>query len=330
MTKTQPRPSGSVLLCLDGSPAAAAGLPYAVALARASGADILLLDVLESAGGSVPPPRAVDALGTQVARQAAVEYLQNVQTELEQRGLAVGTRLVEGGAATQIIQVADKEQVGVIVMATHGSHESTQFRLGGTAEKVAQHAHHSIFLARSTDPSGVDDALQRMVVLLDGSQAAEAALVSAETLAKERGAELVLGHVASRPTLPTCQPLMHSDQDLLDRLEARAEELARSYLRGLEQTLRREGLQVRHMVVSTQDTRQGALDMLREVRADLVVLASHGQTSSHHAVHGSLAQHLLGYSPIPTWVVQNLHRHDESFARAEQQQVVRLHADTGR
>jgi nucleotide-binding universal stress UspA family protein len=318
-------------LCLDGSPAAAAGLPYAVALSRASGADILLLDVLESTAGS--HPRAVDALGTEVARQAAVEYLQNIKAELEQHGLAARTRLVAGSAAPQIIQLADKEHVRVVVMAAHGSRAATQFRLGGTAQKVAQHAHHSIFLARANGRQsevGIECALQRILVPLDGSQAAEAALVSAETLAKQQGAEIVLGHVPFRPALPTCQPLMRSDHDLLDRLEARTIELARSYLRGLEQILRRDGLQARHIVMSNQDTRQGTLDMLREVRADLIVLASHGHTSSRHAVHGSLTQHLLSYSPVPIWVVQNLHQHSESFASAEQQQVLRNHVNTAR
>jgi nucleotide-binding universal stress UspA family protein len=228
--------------------------------------------------------------------------------------------------------VANQERVRVIVMATHGSHASTQFRLGGTAEKVAQHAHHSIFLARSSDRSNVsiDCDLKRILVLLDGSQAAEAALVSAETLAKEQGAEILLGHVACRPALPTCQPLMHSDQALLDRLEVRATELARSYLRALEQALRAEGLQARPIVTNNQDTRQGALDMVREVRADLIVLASHGHTSSGHAVHGSLTQHILSYSPVPIWVVQNLHRHNESSASTERPQVLRIHAGAGR
>jgi nucleotide-binding universal stress UspA family protein len=330
MTNDQQSSAGSVLLCLDGSPAAAAGLPYAVALSRASDADILLLVVLEASPGS--HPRAVDALGTEVARQAAVEYLKTVKAELEQRALAVRTRLIEGSAAPKIIHVADKEEVRVIVMATHGSNEATQFRLGGTAEKVAQHARHSIFLARSSGQSAVavDCALQRILVLLDGSQAAEAALVPAETLAKEQGAEIILGHVASRPALPTCEPLMHSDQDLLDRLEVRAKALASSTLRGLEQTLRREGLQARHIVTNNQDTRQGALDMAREVRADLIVLASHGHTSSRHAVHGSLTQHLLRYSPVPIWVVQNLHGQGESPTRAQRQGGIRIHGGTGR
>ena len=327
MNRSEPNPSRKLLVCLDGSLASIEGLRYAVAIAGANGSEILLQRVLERSVGSHPRP--VDAVGAEVARVEATQYLQRVKAELKQRGYTAQTRLVEGSPAEQIIRVADKEQVSLIVLATHGSRGATQFRLGGTAQKVVQHAHQSILLARSSGDSVVNAecTLKRILVLLDGSQSAEASLVSAQTLAKEQGAELVLGHVATCPDLPSNEPLIRRDQDLLQRLEERNLELVRRFLRTLEQALSGEGLATRSVVVRNADTRQGVLDLVQEVRADLMVLASHGQTSSRHANHGSLTQHLLSYSPVPLWVVQNLHRHADG---TEPQEALRIHAHSAK
>ncbi|MEZ4273286.1 MAG: hypothetical protein R3C68_18160 [Myxococcota bacterium] len=113
-------------------------------------------------------------------RQAAIEISQNIKTELEQRGLTARTRVVEGSAAPRSFTWPTRN-VRVIVWLHAWKYESTQFRLGGTAERELPNTpRQSVFLARSSEQSavGTDCALQRILVLLDGSQAAEAALVS--------------------------------------------------------------------------------------------------------------------------------------------------------
>lgn len=303
---------GPILLCLDGSAAAAKSIPYAIAMARAFASEVIVLGVLEENVSS--HPRAVDTLANELARQVTTEYLDKAQEKLESLGLVARTRLLEGNPATQIIQVADAERASLVILASHGSRESLQFRLGGTADKVAQHVQHSVLVT----PSQWSGDFERILVLLDGSQAAQASLAFAQIAAKANNAELILAHVACRPELPMFEPLSRTDVDLLDRLEHRRSQLARDYLQSLERSLRQEGLTTRTLVVSNNDKRQGALDLVREVRADLVVVASHGHTASQYSVHGSLTEHLLSYSPVPIWVVQNMHRQTESYERAVQ------------
>jgi nucleotide-binding universal stress UspA family protein len=94
---------------------------------------------------------------------------------------------------------------------------------------------------------------------------------------------------------------------LLSQLAARSRDLARAYLRNIERTLRAEGAQCRTVIEQCESTRQGILAMMEEEDVDLVLLTSHGHTSSELVTHGGVTQQVLVHARRPVWVVQNLH-----------------------
>jgi hypothetical protein len=81
------------------------------------------------------------------------------------------------------------------------------------------------------------------------------------------------------------------------------------------------------LLVSSEDRRQGVLDLVAKAEPDLIVAASHGQTFSRHATHGSLTEYLLSYASLPVWIIQNLHGPAQRFENVvEAREVVRAYS----
>ena len=321
-----------ILVYLDRSPDGEAGLSYALRISKATGASLLLLHVVNSAPGTHRRP--VDALGLEVARNEATQYLQRVAARLladgspvnSQATIRIRTESAEGRPAEQVLHIAEREQVDLIVLASHETPEASRFRMGSTAQKVIQDARQSLLVVRSAPESLASHrpTLERVLVLLDGSIAAESSLPSALELSRTMGTEIVLAHALVRSVLPTCEPPTRRDSDMLSQFAERSRELARGYLRNIEQSLRNEGAYCRAVIKECDSIRQGVLAVAEEEDVDLVLLTSHGHTSSHLVVHGGVTQQVLMHARRPVWVVQNLHlavAHPGKTMRPEEMRV---------
>lgn len=144
-----------LLLPTDGSHDSHAAVAPAVALARATGASIVMVEVIESehevwgrasAAGWLP---AGDGLLTdenvaqiiEAEQRAAAEYLGALEGELHRAGVErVNGRIVEGKPGPMIVDLAKGEGCDTIVMATHGRSGVARLLLGSVAEYVARHA----------------------------------------------------------------------------------------------------------------------------------------------------------------------------------------------
>jgi nucleotide-binding universal stress UspA family protein len=89
----------------------------------------------------IPPPEVI----TQ-ARTGADEVLAGM---LERLGVKGERRVVDGDAATSILQTADQTGVDLVVLSTHGRTGLARVALGSVAEKVVRGAHCSVLVVRS-------------------------------------------------------------------------------------------------------------------------------------------------------------------------------------
>ena len=64
------------------------------------------------------------------------EYLSSLSSQLESEGYHVKTVLAMGDPATEIIKLAQEEQIDLIAMTTHGHRLLGDFLHGSTADKV--------------------------------------------------------------------------------------------------------------------------------------------------------------------------------------------------
>jgi nucleotide-binding universal stress UspA family protein len=136
-----------ILVPLDGSPLAESVLPHAQALARAEGAEIVLL--------SVPPIPSWEYLSRSPGLASKIiedieieteEYLETEVTRLEKEGSKVTSIMRKGPIPDMILQVADEVHADLIAMSTHGRTGVQRWLLGSVADRVVHYSHIPVML----------------------------------------------------------------------------------------------------------------------------------------------------------------------------------------
>ena len=139
---------------------------------------------------------------------------------------------------------------------------------------------------------------KKILVPLDRSAGAEAALPVAADLARDR-AVIRLVHVAPTPSAVVAEGrvIAYADQES-DRLRHEAE----VYLRGVAPQL--AGLPVEYAVRFGEPTEE-VLEEARESGSGLIAMATHGRSGVARLVLGSVAEAVLRRSEVPVVLVRH-------------------------
>jgi nucleotide-binding universal stress UspA family protein len=135
-----------ILVPLDGSQLSESVLPHVRTIAKGcEKCEIILFRVCEPPVllADYPPDlktrweEHVQEENTHIAQQCRL-YLTDAEQKLKEDGFQVTTESGLGKAAEEIIDYAQKNQVDLIVMASHGHSGATRWAYGNTANKVLQ------------------------------------------------------------------------------------------------------------------------------------------------------------------------------------------------
>ena len=144
-----------IVVPLDGSKLAESALPEAKQLAELTGAELVLIRVVDYSArdkfGDFGLLYEYEAMAQALAeeRDLARAYLTDMVGTLEDEGLTVSAMLVDGIAAKAI--VAMTQPGDAIVMATHGRTGMKRWFIGSIAEDVLRHATVPVLLVRSVE-----------------------------------------------------------------------------------------------------------------------------------------------------------------------------------
>ena len=298
-------PAARLLLPLDGSRLAEAVLPVVGRLAEGGATPVLLHVPERGAPATVHGERHV-----QVAAEATA-YLEGVAVRLRTGGGAVEMHTheaPEGDVAGSIAAHAEEERADLIVLCTHGGGGVRDLLVGSIAQQVLRRGTIPVLLVRpAAEGSAPPFAPRTVLVPLDGTAAAEAALAPAADLARALGAGLHLVMVVA--TLQT----VRGDRNpaaLLLPATARAmldlqQDDAQGYLDTLAVQLRKAGLPV-----STEVRRGDAATALSDEAAEpgvgLVVVATHGRAGVQAIWAGSVTARLLARTRAPVLLLRTI------------------------
>lgn len=305
-----------ILVPLDGSSLAECVLPHVVAVARACGSRVTLLQVLERPYAS-GPARFVDPLRWYMSEAEARAYLDGWANRLQEAGLRVQSVLLEGQAAERIIEFARAEGTGLIILSSHGRSGLSGWNVSSIVQKIILRAYVSAMLVRAYQPAPTELIglrYQRLLLPLDGSQRAECALPLATHLARFHRAELLLAHVVSRPPLPRRLMVAQEDIELADRIAERNRVEA---LRYLEQLRPQPDVDVRTRLLIGDHVAAILHDLVEEESVDLVILSAHGYSGGTRWPYGSMTVNFIGYGTTPLLIVQDLSPDEVERTRAE-------------
>jgi len=136
-----------ILVPLDGSPLAESVLPHAQALAKAEGAEIVLLSVPRTPSWEylARSPGLANKIIEDIEIETK-EYLETEVTQLEKEGAKVTSIIRKGPIPETILQVADEVHADVIAMSTHGYTGVQRWLLGSVADRVVHYSHIPVML----------------------------------------------------------------------------------------------------------------------------------------------------------------------------------------
>ncbi|HEY7296189.1 MAG TPA: universal stress protein [Dehalococcoidia bacterium] len=279
-----------ILVCLDGTAAAEAVLPLAASIARSTGQQPVLMSAVKD---DVRTPEA-----TKQRRWERAEYLIRSERWLRESGLPVAIALMWGDPVSEILRAATALDASLIAMTTRGESELARWALGSVADAVLCRSVRPLLLVkRSLRAPSPASPVRRILVPLDGTELAEAALAPAAALAGALGASVTLVRVV--PDYACTTP---------GRWQTSAD--GASVRRQIEQAI--AYLECKAAILPASVEREcralrgnptvELIALGRSVAVDLVVIASHGRTGLSRAIHGSVAVDLLA-GDLPSLIV---------------------------
>ena len=290
-----------ILVPLDGSETAEKALPYARAFAGNLKVPVELLGVIDiSHYASGDRVRYLDAL-IDAAILRNQEYLKRVATTF------AGARVestVEGGApAEAIVTKAAGNKGTLIVMATHGRSGLKRWLLGSIAEKVLRGASNPALLVRASGETETEGEVTptRIIVPLDGSELAEAALTTVVELARALKLKVVLLRAYS------VKAIMYSDEDNLHDSNEIATELKNEATRYLDHwagRLKSEGCADVLPIVSEGDAAETIIGVAEGAPNSLIAMCTHGRSGVKRWVLGSVTEKVIRHAGNPVLVLR--------------------------
>ena len=299
-----------ILVPLDGSELAEVGLDWATQLASMYGADLVLLHVCGPDECHCGPKecRIQPMHGRYLQHVAAVAG--GRLREADVKDARVDAVTMAGDPAEQILEYASENEVGAIVIATHGRSGIARWALGSVADRVVRHSTVPVRLVRALVPEHViHDQLpeRKILVPLDGSTTAEGVLPHVTEHAAMCDAEVTLLRACEPPIISADYPgdMPLSWEENAERMQAHQKTLCNAYLEGVERRLRDAGVRVKSVTLLGENPAEEVVKYLEANPFNLVAMTTHGRSGlARWWALGSVAGKVLHGTSTPLLLVR--------------------------
>src|SRR5215212_1997261 len=214
-------------------------------------------------------------------------------------GTVAQSHLRRGGAAEEVIDLAEELETGLIVLGSRGRGRIRRALMGSVSDSVVRHAHCPVMVVRWKPV--VFPA--KILLATDGSEEAVLAAQSAADLAARTGSELHVTHVGKALSQGgfvagvDVGPLPTGSQELLDK---EAKELLQAQL----ERMREAGASVTEAHLMSGRADEEIIVRAEQVGADLVVVGSRGLGGVRRALMGSVSDSVVRHAHCPVLVVR--------------------------
>lgn len=289
-----------ILVPLDGSELGELALPYAAELAAAFGSQVDLLYVDDTKS---PEQQHMNQVYIEKMVERTVELIKNF-SPVETNPARANPVILDGEPAAQIIEYAEKNNVSLLIMVSHGRSGIMPWPMGSTAAKVLQRTDKPVLFIRAQKPvpqSGTS-VFGRILLPLDGSPNGESALPHIKELTTRIASELTFFRVVAPGyhvqtigglnyvSLPKAEIDRLSDEarQYLDRISAEVE--------GSRATIKLE--------VRVGDAASEIIKFAAEQDFNLIAMSSHGYSSIDKWTFGGVTHKVLHSGKTPIFLVR--------------------------
>jgi nucleotide-binding universal stress UspA family protein len=301
-----------ILVPLDGSELAERALPYVEELASHLGSEVILVNVRGPAENTDNPEHRV-YLDNKVARteqniksSPAIPSGEKVKVE----SAIIGSSGLLNHPAEEILNYAEKENISLIVMATHGRSGIKRWVLGSTADKVARASKCPVLLIRANTDVPESIHLDRILVTLDGSKAGEAVLYHIEHIAPKYKSEINLLNVVEPPFhISVFQGMGYYGGSGIVKVRYTEEEIkplkvvVEKYMQKVSGKLIAKGIKTSYEV-RIGSASEEIIKAEGEMHPEMVAISTHGHSGFGRWDHGSIADKVLHAGNTPLLLVR--------------------------
>ncbi|MEU2252416.1 universal stress protein [Nocardia xishanensis] len=284
----------SIVVGVDGSPAALAAARWAGAIAARRGARLVVLSVVPTIDYRISAAIVADAdiLPTLrfVAKKHAGAAVDAVRTD--QPDLEISEQIVEGVPGTELIEAG--ETAHLLVVAATADDRITTLLIGSTALRVANKSRCPVVVWRGDVDNPLPDE-RPVLVGVDGSPSSDAAVGRAFELAALLSVGVIALHAWNDPDLLQWTPV----PDAWETLAQQEHQLLSERLAGWSSQY--PDLRVEKLVLQSPATR-ALLDQGAD--AQVIVTGSQGRNRLTGLLLGSTSQNLLHHAPCPVLVAR--------------------------
>ena len=277
-----------ILVPLDGTAESNAALPAARTMAKATGASVFLLRVVESSDANTSPDDATDKL-------------KRVAAELAGNGVQVESAVRTGQAADEIVQQVGEQGADLVIMRTRGQSGIQRAVMGSVGERLLTRTDVPIIMLR---PGGRRmDQIASLMVPVDGSPGGGLALSAAVELAKSTRAQVRLIEVVVPMvfhTLTADVGTTYYDPAWDDEALAAAE----TYVAGMVARLQAAEIRADGEARMAGDIPGRIVQAADEHTSDMVVMSTHALTGIQRAVLGSVADAVVRSAACPVLLLR--------------------------
>lgn len=277
----------SILVPMDGSKLADRALGVAIPLAERHGARLVLVQVYEPLSlMTIPSEGAVrDAeLERSWRREQERALERSVKRVRRLTHVPVEGHFRDGEVVATLAREARELAVDLVVMCTHGRGGFQRLFLGSVADGLMRRIAVPLLLVRGgRGGTGLTGNFERIVIPVDGSHRAEAALPVVTELLGPSAATVTLAHIV--------HPMMAAAAEQEGRTPGRTFEV--EYLEPLASRLRSASLTAGHAVVVDGNVARGLLAIAAEREADLIAMTTQGMSGFERFVVGSVADKVI-------------------------------------
>ncbi|MGO9482180.1 MAG: universal stress protein [Candidatus Kryptoniota bacterium] len=290
-----------LLVPLDGSSLAESVLEMAAQLARKVHATVTLIHVIEK-----NPPERIHGQRHLTNAEQAEEYLRAIAASKIFEGVEIHFHVHEAGVRDVSQSISDHTEhleQDLVVMCAHGSSGLRGMLFGSIAQQVISFGNVPVLLL---NPSPADSKckFENFLVPLDGNPAHEQSLAYASKLARMCEAEIHL--LIAVPRLGSMSGELTPANIFLPGTSAKMMDMivpdAKDYLGRLQKRIELSGIKVT-MSASRKEPGAAIPKIAKDIKADLIVLATHGKKGTQAFWSGSVAPKVSKSSKIPLLLV---------------------------
>lgn len=278
-----------ILAAIDGSESSRNALRQAFRLAVDEKCWITVLSVIPPYDGEIDLTGVPDVRAS--LAKPCEDALRIAQQLAEDERVLIKTVCEEGEAYERIVDLADAENCGIIVMGRRGMHLLERALIGSVTARVIGFTQRDVLVV----PEGASLGWKKILVGTDGSRFSTVATARAIDFAQAYGGEILVVSVVDVPTEFYAEA-PQAVEDMIAR--------AKTYTAAVKQQAAAAGVRA-ESYIGEAEAYEAIIKLAADQQVDMIVMGSHGRTGLRRLLMGSVTEKVIGYAPCPVLVVKS-------------------------